>query len=63
LKSDTQDVLALLNVAAFAVFLAARAFLISRMRAGLPFTDDIALRRASSSCFSITLAAGGTLLL
>jgi hypothetical protein len=25
--------------------------------------DDIALRRASSSCFSIKLAAGGTLLL
>jgi hypothetical protein len=36
--------LALLHAAAFAVFLAARAFLSSRNRAGLPCTDDIALR-------------------
>ena len=45
---------------AFAVFLAARAFLSSRKWAGLPY---IAIRRASSSCFSITPATGGTLLL
>ena len=63
MKSATQNVLALLHAAAFAVFLAARAFLSSRKRAGLPCTDDIALRRASSSCFSITPAAGVTLLL
>jgi hypothetical protein len=63
LESATQDVLALLHAAAFAVFLAARAFLSSRKRAGLTCTDYIALRRSSSSSFSIKLAAGGTLLL
>jgi hypothetical protein len=63
LKSATQDVLALLQPAAFAVFFASRSFLSSRKRAGLPCTDEIALRRASSCCLSITPAAGGNLLL
>ena len=61
MESATKVVLAVLHAAAFAVFLAARAFLSSRKRTGLPCTDDIALRRASSYCFSIKLAAGGHL--
>ena len=63
MEGATKDVLAVQHAAAFAVFLAARAFLSSRKRTGLPCTYDIALRRASSSCFSIKLAAAGTLLL
>jgi hypothetical protein len=47
------------HAAAFAVFLAARAVLSFRKRTGLPCTDDIAIIRASSSCFSITPTAGG----
>jgi hypothetical protein len=57
LERATQDVLDMLHAAAFAVKLAARAFLSSRKRAGLLSTDDVALRRASSSCLSITPAA------
>jgi hypothetical protein len=61
--SATQDVLALLGATAFVLFFAAPAFLSSRKRAGEKSSVEIALRKASSSCFSITTAAGGTLLL
>jgi hypothetical protein len=51
LEGVTRDVLTVQQAAALLVFFAARA--------GLPCTDEIALLRASSSCFSITPTAGG----
>ena len=56
----TQDVLALLDAEALVFFLAATAYLRSLKRAGENSTDEIALRKASSS-FKITPAGRGTL--
>jgi hypothetical protein len=50
-------VLALLGATAFVLFFAANAFLSSHKRAGENSNVDIALRKASFSCFSIMPAA------
>ena len=63
LISATRDVLALLHAAAFVLFFVAMAFLSSHKTAGESSTDEIALRKAISSCISIRPRAGGTLLL
>ena len=58
LMSATQVVLVLLDAAAFVLFFAATAFLSSRRRAGENCSVEIALRKASAFCFSITLQQG-----